>query len=228
MADKHTHPKKLPIIQPIPPTVPSNPGRAITIGICGRNGVGKSTIADMLVKSKGFEEHSFADKLKRIVSGVSGFSYEFLTNPTNRKDRETIKDSVTGFTARELMQKIGTAFRKHVSKDFWVNQLRATINHLDSKVSKVVISDCRYPNEIDYVLSLPNSYLLVVFNKDDECHVSDKVRAEQHDSVYSFVEYAKQLETNPKTKNKIFVVYNRIGEKQATLDHVSCLCDIFM
>jgi len=43
-------------------------------------------------KKFGFCGYSFADKLKKIIAGISGFSYQFLTNPLNRNDRETIKD----------------------------------------------------------------------------------------------------------------------------------------
>lgn len=135
------------------------------IGICGLIGSGKDTIADILIKHKGFVKLSFSKILKDIVSILFDWDRNLLEgNTTNsRKWRNTIDIFWTqkfGFdiTPRFVLQFIGTdLFRNHFHQDFWILLLEKQLLKYDN----IVISDCRFPNEIQ-LLRKYNSIIINV------------------------------------------------------------------
>lgn len=56
------------------------------IGICGKAGTGKDTIADVLVKDYGFVKVAFADVLKRVCKDIFQFSDEQLWGPSDKRN----------------------------------------------------------------------------------------------------------------------------------------------
>jgi len=126
------------------------------IGISGYQSSGKDTVADYLVKEYGFVKLSFASALKDIVAIIFGWSREKLEGLTveDRKWREEIDEkwaktlSIPILTPRYVLQHLGTeVFRNHFHPDIWTkiieNQLFLYRN--------VVISDCRFVNEIEMI-----------------------------------------------------------------------------
>ena len=123
------------------------------IGICGFIGSGKDTVADYLVNFHGFKRESFANSLKDAVSQVFGWDREMLEGRTkqSREWRET-KDEwwsnrlEMDITPRWVLQYWGTeVVRKGFHNDMWVASLE---NRLRQSQDDIVITDCRFPNEI--------------------------------------------------------------------------------
>lgn len=123
------------------------------IGICGAQSSGKDTIANYLVKTHGFVKLSFASALKDIVAIIFGWSREQLEGltPEDRQWRETIDDkwaktlNMPALTPRYVLQYLGTeVFRNHFHHDIWTKIIE---NQL-SLYENIVISDCRFVNEI--------------------------------------------------------------------------------
>ena len=56
------------------------------IGIAGRAGVGKSTVAEMLVRKFDFAAVSLADPLKRVAADLWGFSEKQLWGPSDERN----------------------------------------------------------------------------------------------------------------------------------------------
>jgi hypothetical protein len=56
------------------------------IGIAGRAGVGKSTVAEMLVRKFDFAAVSLADPLKRVAKELWGFTEEQLWGPSEKRN----------------------------------------------------------------------------------------------------------------------------------------------
>lgn len=123
------------------------------IGICGFIGSGKDTIADYLVNFHGFRRESFANTLKDAVSAVFGWDRVLLEGRTKqaREWREQVdpwwsKRLGRDITPRLMLQLWGTEVcRKGFHDDIWIASLE---NKLRNSTDDIVISDCRFPNEI--------------------------------------------------------------------------------
>ena len=123
------------------------------IAICGFMGSGKDTIADYLVNFHGYKRESFANSLKDAVSVVFGWDRELLEGRTkqSREWRETkdewwSKRLKQDITPRWVLQYWGTeVIRRGFHDDMWVASLEYRL--LQSK-DDIVITDCRFPNEI--------------------------------------------------------------------------------
>jgi hypothetical protein len=124
------------------------------IGICGFIGSGKDTIADYLVNLHGFRRESFASTLKDAVAQVFGWDRTMLEGRTKqaREWREQVDPwwaerlNMPNLTPRWILQYWGTEVcRKAFHDDIWIASLENKLRHSQDDV---VISDCRFPNEI--------------------------------------------------------------------------------
>lgn len=124
------------------------------IGVCGFIGSGKDTAADYLVNFHEFRRDSFAATLKDAVGAVFGWDRELLEGRTKeaREWREQVdtwwakKLDMPNLTPRWVLQYWGTEVcRKGFHNDIWIASLEA---RLRNSKDNIVISDCRFPNEI--------------------------------------------------------------------------------
>ncbi len=123
------------------------------IGVCGFIGSGKDTIADYLVNFHEFRRESFANTLKDAVSAVFGWDRTMLEGRTKqaREWREQRDEWWSNrldmdITPRWVLQYWGTEVcRRGFHDDIWIASLE---NKLRNSKDNVVISDCRFPNEI--------------------------------------------------------------------------------
>ena len=124
------------------------------IGICGFIGSGKDTIADYLTNFHGFRRESFANSLKDAVAQVFGWDRTMLEGRTKqaREWREQVDPwwaerlNMPNLTPRWVLQYWGTEVcRRAFHDDIWIASLE---NKLRNSKDNVVISDCRFPNEI--------------------------------------------------------------------------------
>jgi hypothetical protein len=124
------------------------------VGVCGLIGAGKDTIADYLVNIHQFRRESFANTLKDAVSAVFGWDRELLEGRTkhSRAWREQVDPwwaarlGMPDLTPRWVLQYWGTeVVRRGFHDDTWIASLE---NKLRKTTDDVVISDCRFPNEI--------------------------------------------------------------------------------
>ena len=126
------------------------------IGICGFIGSGKDTAADYLVNFHGYRRESFASSLKDAVASVFGWDRMMLEGRTtqsrewreqrdawwsDRLDRE--------ITPRWVLQHWGTeVIREGFHNDMWIASLE---NKIRTSKDSIVITDCRFPNEIQAI-----------------------------------------------------------------------------
>jgi hypothetical protein len=124
------------------------------IGVVGLIGAGKDTMADYLVNIHQFRRESFANTLKDAVSSVFGWDRDLLEGRTrhSREWREQVdawwadRLNMPELTPRWVLQYWGTeVVRKSFHDDTWIASLE---NRLRKTTDDVVISDCRFPNEI--------------------------------------------------------------------------------
>jgi len=137
------------------------------IGICGFIGSGKDTIADYLVNLHGFRRESFANSLKDAVAQVFGWDRTMLEGRTKqsrewREQRDEWWSQRLGMdiTPRYVLQQWGTEVcRKSFHDDIWIASLE---NKLRNIQDDVVITDCRFPNEIRAIRAAGGQVLRVV------------------------------------------------------------------
>jgi hypothetical protein len=124
------------------------------IGVCGFIGSGKDTVADYLQNFHEFRRESFASTLKDAVAAVFGWDRTMLEGRTKeaREWREQVDPwwadrlNMPELTPRLMLQLWGTEVcRRGFHDDIWIASLE---NKLRTSKDHVVISDCRFPNEI--------------------------------------------------------------------------------
>lgn len=150
-----------------------NTGVKMIIGICGLIGAGKDTIADYLVNIHEFRRDSFAATLKDAVSAIFGWDRDMLEG-RSRSSREWREQPDKWWserlgreiTPRYILQHWGTEVcRQGFHDDIWIASLE---NKLRSTTDDVVISDCRFPNEILAIRRAGGTVIRVIRGTDPE------------------------------------------------------------
>ena len=134
------------------------------IAICGMHGSGKDTVGDYLVETRGFVKMSFADALKDATAAVFGWDRQMLDGRTDesREWRDSPDEwwsrelGRPGFSPRVALQTVGTGlFRDRFNPDIWLLVVkRRLMEHVNESGKNVVITDCRFPNELDMLRDL--------------------------------------------------------------------------
>lgn len=133
--------------------------------VCGFQGSGKDTFSNYLVSNFVFVKFSFASATKDILSTLFGWDRVLLEGDTkeSREFRETVdpwwsdKLGIPNLTPRKTLQLVGTdLFRKQFNYNIWVNCVEKKIlSQIQSNPnSNIIISDCRFPNEIEMLKNL--------------------------------------------------------------------------
>lgn len=124
------------------------------VGITGFIGSGKDTVADYLVNFHEFRRESFASTLKDAISSIFGWDRTLLEGRTKeaREWREQVDTwwanrlGMPTLTPRWILQYWGTdVCRNNFHSDIWIASVE---NKVRQSKDDIVISDCRFPNEI--------------------------------------------------------------------------------
>lgn len=127
------------------------------IGITGLISSGKDTIADYLTTFHGYKRISFAGTLKDAVAAVFGWDRELLegTTKSSREWREQLdiwwseRLNIPELTPRWVLQQWGTEVcRQGFHNDIWVASVE---NQLRKAKDNIVITDCRFANEVNAI-----------------------------------------------------------------------------
>lgn len=121
------------------------------IGLSGKSGAGKTTLATEIEREFGYTRVSFADGVKEEVKAflqASGLDVEDHNLWGTQEDRDMVIPGYNGKTYRELLQWWGTDYRRRFyGEDYWTKQLMSRI----SDGGKYIIDDMRFPNEAEAV-----------------------------------------------------------------------------
>lgn len=134
------------------------------LGLAGRMGSGKSTVAHYLQGHYGYTEYALAQPLKAGVQCWFSLSDAQLHDPHLKNQ----VDPRWGVTPRYLLQHVGTELFRHrltqylplmrqLSYTLWIENFRRWYQHLHDQHSvppPVVVSDVRFPDEIEALRTL--------------------------------------------------------------------------
>lgn len=144
-------------------------------GVVGFLGSGKNTVGDFLIKELGYQRDSFAGPLKDAVSVVFGWNRELLEGET-KESREwrdqpdewweerldwanhKLNYMKRRFTPRLALQLWGTdVLRVGFFNDIWI----ASLEYRLKDVNRIVVTDCRFPNEIKTIRKMGGKVIRV-------------------------------------------------------------------
>lgn len=123
------------------------------VGITGKAGAGKDTIADYLVQEHHFIKLSFAGPLKAMLATVG------LPEPTDRAAKELPVEGFN-FTWRDAAQKLGTEWGRSLDPDIWIKIMERAIQRFSDDV-EIVFADVRFDNEAEMIRRLGGKILHV-------------------------------------------------------------------
>lgn len=127
------------------------------VGIIGRAGAGKSTVAIELELTHDFDRMRFAEPMKAAMAAL-GLSVDEYDGHL----KETPCALLMGKTPRYAMQTLGTEWgRNMIDENLWAKnwQLRA-LKKLDSGIS-VCVDDVRFPNEVEIIKSMGGTIIRI-------------------------------------------------------------------
>lgn len=194
------------------------------IGICGFQSSGKDTIANYLVKNHNFIKLSFASATKDVVSCLFSLDRNMLegNTPECRKKREEVDSwwsnrlGIPNLTPRKMLQLIGTdVFRNNFHKEIWISILEKKL--LFNLHSNIVISDCRFSNEINILKkynakiihvyrNLPNWFIPYKNNETIDSEEFNKIHSSELDWIKSDFDY--DINNNSTIQNLYLIIDN--------------------
>lgn len=133
------------------------------IGLTGRAGAGKSTVAAHLVATRGAIRLPFARPLKSMLLHLlegQGVGFSVATRMIDGDLKEVPTPHLGGRTPRHAMQTLGTEWGRALAPTFWVDAWRAAVDRADLEAAAdmadlvIVADDVRFPEEVAAVRAL--------------------------------------------------------------------------
>jgi hypothetical protein len=153
------------------------------IGILGRKGHGKDTIADKIIMKLSYEKHSFADSLKEACGNIFSLSKDQLYG-----DKKEVVDERWGFTPRKILQFVGTdLFRERwgdidpeTNSNIWIKSFE---NKYKDQLDRIIIADVRFQNEADFIKNNGGIIIKVVRPEieTNDNHISESIDSINYD-----------------------------------------------
>lgn len=124
------------------------------IGLSGKAGSGKTTVARFLCTAFDWREVSLADPIRAGLNAMLGIPVDLMF------DQQRKNEVLPGvqLSARELMQSLGTDWgRSMVDDRVWIRQATASIAAIRRSAPDargVVVPDIRFANEAEWIRSM--------------------------------------------------------------------------
>ena len=180
------------------------------IGISGRAGSGKDTVAEMIRKML-FKEHweikKFSGKLKKIASILTGipeykfedrkFKDSFLSNDWDYYtidwenfsfdgDENNVNEIKVKYTVRDFLVTLGIkGLRCSVHEDVLINAL--WIDYKNDYESKWIISDVRFLNEVKYIKENGGIVIRLTKNEDVKSSCRSEIELDNFQTDFDYI-----------------------------------------
>lgn len=128
------------------------------IALCGLAGSGKTTCAEYLEREWGYHHLKFAGPIKEMLRPL-GLDESHLEGPLKEEPTELL----AGNSPRHAMQTLGTEWgRELMGQNFWADMWSISAKKVIEQGGKVVVDDCRFPNELASVKHLGGIAVAVI------------------------------------------------------------------
>lgn len=131
-------------------------GDSPIVGLCGRAGTGKSTLAQALVAARGWARVSLAAPLRAMLRPLLSLVHadpDWLLGDQVGKTEEL--GLLGGITARRLLQTLGTEWgRQVIGPTVWADLTRLRLQELRLEYRAAVVDDVRFPEEAAMIRAL--------------------------------------------------------------------------
>ena len=140
------------------------------IGITGKAGSGKDTVADIILQQYPGFKRAMAKPIKGAFKAVFGFDPDQL--PRDSKEKQ-----IPGFdfSARKAMQTLGTEWGRTLDKNLWLKLAHENYKFCLRKSGYLIIPDIRFDNEAEWIRA--NGGILIEVSRKDlaevEAHESE-------------------------------------------------------
>jgi len=196
------------------------------ISVTGFIGSGKDTVANYLTTNHGFKKESFAGSLKDAVAHVFGWDRELLEGSStySREWREQVDPwwskrlNMPTLSPRHVLQQWGTEVcRNGFHDDMWIASLE---NKLIYAKDNIVITDCRFPNELAAIKRLDGIAIRV--NRGEKPNwYDDAVAANagpKHIGWNLAMDRIQKLNIHPSEYSSVGLAYDYEIENDGTID----------
>ncbi len=120
--------------------------KPLLIGLSGKSGSGKSTVAEYLREQHQYHQFALATALKDVVGTAFAMTEDHLHGPLKEE-----VDPRWGVSPRYLLQWLGTEILRRRWPDIWIRHLRQDImDFLSTNGQKnIVVADVRFRDEAE-------------------------------------------------------------------------------
>jgi hypothetical protein len=122
----------------------------IILGLTGKKDSGKTHVAEYLCEKFGFVEITVAEPLKEIIGR---YLFYFIEDQLYGDKKEVVDDR-WGVSPRFVFKDFGKYLKLRYGEDFLSKRTMFRIGELMTRYPKgvrVVVSDCRFPRELDII-----------------------------------------------------------------------------
>ena len=149
----------------------------LLVALVGKMHTGKSTMADALVRECGFTRLAFADPLKEVSAIMLTSFLSYMNDQTLRRPDwwEVTPQSINAMKGdpaiRKLLQLVGTELGRdwYGPDTIWIDLFEKRLRQLQGESDKVriVIDDCRFPNEAEALKAMGFTIFRLHRNEDE-------------------------------------------------------------
>lgn len=170
------------------------PFKSTILAFNGEVGSGKDTAASFLPYTHRF---GFADPLKEMARIGFGFTQKQLHDPVEKE----IVDPRWGASPRQILQWLGTDVLRARWSDFFTRNMGIRVDNAMKESSRpvlVVITDCRFPNEAEFVRFKSGQVIKVI--REGGKRTAHHEHASEQGLPKEFVDYVIQNPSEYKVK----------------------------